>query len=1779
MSVWRTAFLVGLALWVSALSCVCAQTDQNEVHWQGRLQLPMHWDNIESSEAGSGGAEPRYRGGLHLLTLSPDEHATVALPANSVLRVFSPDKVLHAQDLELAWSAGSGLFAPLDEAALGDEHTRYWLAPVGDTPGVVWLHRPKSFDRALTFAVFVSRPPEVADMTYYRDVVDLDAPRVRIARQGVAGSKHFWHLQQNVQTTVQVEGLDRLAVQTRYLFPDAAQKTAALYRVYVALDGRPWKTLTFDTTLDVKSAGTVQGCRRALGWLETGYVDIPQGRHTLSFSTPAALFIRVLGHQASNDLLIPRNRSVDYPLAVQARATLSAVDDLSDTAVTQGLQDPTTPLEDLQTLAYHMTRDNRHRGGALLASALLRRSNAASEYPLRVRQGVNTLLARHSFFRPLLPSNAVARGDQRFAWYGREAVREPDDFVNFPLGYAQNLAAGMSGGYFVSVSARASQANEYVLPQREADTHVRIALARGAQDEALELMLQFDSRQPQVLRFMPQAVVADGAAWPGHAQGALAFIDGHHEAPSATLGGGFSLRNTPASRVDAAVVELVLPQEVSVLRLWRRDHARASNTARVALAYRSARDYRLSETDYLSALHVLSPAVRQALMDETLSAFSATSTGLLQAASPAQTDAAYDLVNQWQPLKRLLNSRSRAFISTLGPAPDALQSIDTTQAQRLTQQGEAAEHEQDWSQALSFWARLARARDAGIRDRARYRTVSVLVRAGEPYLAEQTLRALVVYAQDGSVREQAVEALLARYQGDDKLSQRLNLLAWLVQNRGHARWSRALSQALHDTGDDYFALILALNLAPEAQDPELILSAAYAQTWWISYAQTIARLPSAEQQAYWRGYHALALGHYQEAARHWRAANAQDLLARLREGLRIRQALRAPDLAQRRQAVLDWETWQGAWTDWGAWRSEHEHVSAHAGALSLYSQERSLSIEAFKSTPEQVFKAQVYGPVKLRLALRPLHAKSDHAPIDDWMVLQDGDQTRVYPIINNMPSSDLSLPGEPGLLPGSAVYSEFDLGPGLHELRLSTRQYAALVRLQIKRARLAWRVLPPLSSAAVDQVLAGRYVDVPEASLRDRDDVQAYQVCGSDYRVDANPPRGFAVPDGRGDADTRQSRLPGDLFAQRIDGIDPLVEPHVLLDATYDSQSLVEGLIALLWHSEQQGPHARIAQVARAEAMLAQDPGSIEGQRIVRRMREGISWALLTGVRSSAGLHVIESTMPVSEHPRTRLREALMVPSARGERLLSGNDRLTLTLNNQRATRFKFAFRLQTLPYNLIGPLSVRLQLDEGAVQMIKLTPGQVAREVLLRIGAGSHIVSIALQDPALGLSVQLQVLERGAKGQWFVVNDPSERIYQVASAAEPLQLSVQGPTWLRIDEYTAKERTRSVYQFVDDGWHDLHFGPTDGQRQSLYRVFELAERMIQRPPTPLRTALLAPPPQSRWAVNPSAPLARLVLPADRFALAGQEDGSWSAGLSGVARRSLDEDLSNRGGQERFLELDATHRYFAAQKNVYFRSQALIRAREKGGPTLGLREFISFTLPRYPLDIDAQGLLYAQNPGGALSTAYAATVRGSVSQRRILSTHSWHRPQFTAYARYLSVDQRVRVQDRGRLDQDVYTQYKRDHLAGLKLSDAFYYSPWKDTLTRVQLGAMSNEDARSLDYVDLTLGAWQLLGDVSVGADVAQRYYQRDSDREDKSTRTLLGWQADWRRWFTPRYGFEANIKVQRDLDSGDTSASVGLRFNYANARLYRDYRARDMRFRELRQRRELERHFLDGGD
>lgn len=613
-------------------------------------------------------------------------------------------------------------------------------------------------------------------------------------------------------------------------------------------------------------------------------------------------------------------------------------------------------------------------------------------------------------------------------------------------------------------------------------------------------------------------------------------------------------------------------------------------------------------------------------------------------------------------------------------------------------------------------------------------------------------------------------------------------------------------------------------------------------------------------------------------------------------------------------------------------------------------------------------------------------------------------------------------------------------------------------------------------------------------------------------------------------------------------------------------EQAIEQMREILWMAEHDELQTT-AMVARGEALFQEHPDVPGMQRLLRRLRRATAWELVPAVQASAGVRVVEVPPGQPEYPATRIRKALLSELQPGEQLVSGFETLVFAVDQPALTQFHIELTQEEIAAVPGATMQVQLQLDDGRERTLLLTQEQPGQSVAQSVPAGNHLLRVRINEPVLNQFLRVSIREQGNRSGNLVTTRQGQRTYHVATRDEPVVLDLEGPTRLRIDELRAG-RTFYRYRNVAAGWQQLKIEVGNNQEEALFRIYRLttrqpAVRLPARLPVwdPISMPVLALPDTATVQVAPR--------PVDRFSLGGQEDGTWSLTTSLVNRRNLDEDHNQEYSREKFMELRATHRFFAADSHSYFRTDLLTRLRDTGGPTLGLQERIDIRRPDWLFDVALGGSIYLQRPDGETGTEWGASLRAELSRQFDLTPRLSHRPYLGVFQRWLSLDKTPGSHPE-RVDQDLFTPYKQDHKSGLGIGETLSYRPWLDTLWYTSFGVVSNPDFNLFDpdHVGVTLGARQLLGNWQAGAKYVARKYFKDDDRDNNLERQRVQLSLDWFGWRSAKNGLQGRLQLDWDETSGDYTGLASFTWHWSTARFYRDFRPHDLGFRPQRRRR-----------
>ena len=601
------------------------------------------------------------------------------------------------------------------------------------------------------------------------------------------------------------------------------------------------------------------------------------------------------------------------------------------------------------------------------------------------------------------------------------------------------------------------------------------------------------------------------------------------------------------------------------------------------------------------------------------------------------------------------------------------------------------------------------------------------------------------------------------------------------------------------------------------------------------------------------------------------------------------------------------------------------------------------------------------------------------------------------------------------------------------------------------------------------------------------------------------------------------------------------------------------------FESRSAGDPAALAEAAR---LAHENPTVPALASLWARLALQSRWERVTALDSSAGFRTV--TLPVwqPEGDAMRARAALLPRLGNGEQLLQGSNDFAFALINTAPTTLEVQLAMADLPGTVLTPITVRYWLNDQPPREVRLTPNRTSANLRIRVPAGEHGLRFAIADPQSNRFVRLRFDERRDDGEVPPPVRDAERAYDVASVAEPVAFTVEGPVWLRIDELDGDGSARSSYRYVPAGWQTLRIPPTLGRTESLLRIFRLVADRTTPPPAPAPLGAAEASPKSPVTV-PDTPPPLTVDLTDALPLGGQEDGTWSVAASVQRALPLVENGPGGGntGTGLFFQLGSTYRYFDAANRLYWRGEVLGRSYFDGTqPVIGLRGRVEHELASAPITLFAEASAFAQQVGSK-GLANSGTLSGGAVWKHQLDEKTYQYATLSGYVRSLSLSAADAVGQS--IDPDIFSAYKANHPIGLRISYVLRHEPWVDTIWTGSITAATGQewDLFSPAYFSAGVDWLQLLGPVIVDAGVRSTYYTARSNGPGSSIDNLLrltvayeGWTPSGDRW---EIGASAGYRTQ----SKEWIGLLSFTWHFSNGRGFRDYVPGDIPFANLRSR------------
>ncbi len=1659
--------------------------------------------------------------------LAAGEEAVFALPAQGHLRLQSDESPEPPQ----LWLSTDGQLWRRAPWTPGTEPREWLHVEDRPTPSYARLHGETAFAGRLLIA---GEQRIDAPATYRELPLPLEPAYLTDTDSGRGKA---YRLPAGEVVEVTVSGPTVLALALRPATAPAPGDSRSEYGLDWAFDASPWQRLAVQRPSLVGRYQELGTCALH-GEMDRRFLVVPEGSHRLQLRAPLPLLLNV-GQTDTQAYFLPGNE----PAPTREALTRSLLD-------TEPVREPA--LADLDALR----QSNAIDGAADIVLARLA-PQAGVEPPRAQRELAGQIERGQRFFRPLLPDDSAGPVVSQAAWFSpTEPLRAADGPVHYLE--ADAVLNRLFRGVFVAVG---TQPLRFPVPARVGPSRLRLtaALPDDSSADAASLWVQYDAQPPQRLALTPAPSAAELASPPDAVLSRLGAT-----VPPA-LSGGFAASRTPGHYWRTANVELPLPATVRTLRVW------SDGALKLALQYRASEPYAMSEFAYRALLK--DAASHTSLVGQLHEALR----GVVDVASPLLTRAATPeriLANQWYPMLRQLHAAQAVYLDHFDPDNSA--PITGNREERLRTAGLAAARA-DWQGVLEALGPLGYGQDAGA-----YRLAQqALEMLGESNLARHQRRAVAVFGSAPQARAQAMDDLLREYGKTQDWDSQIQLLAAVFLRTGDASLLEPLGGALQASGASLWATQLGLVLAHEGDTPAWLYQAAR-DAGWEEVADVASAQRSRAERALLRGDRAERLGQTEEALAQWRRAEAPGTqrAARLHAGEAIAAALRSADPEERQAAVEHWLVWAQDAEQTFAWAPLTDQVTQAAGYASLFSEITRKPLALPRATPDTAVELDVIGPVVLRIQARRLTPGTD-PDVRDWLVAEVDGKTLNYPLVRR-PQSPYLVPIDGGAVPSMSDTVLLDVPPGLQRLRLRPRRHAHLLAVAQWRPREPWAVLPPPSPlalrallsapgnaavSAAPELMSANYQAVADCGLEPRPLLPAQQIYTFDLAQTA------AAVDPQLAASLQAVRFPAqavrppdlpvgsyavDVAAAAAENPD---QPPVGAEAAY------QRAVALLWlldtdPDRHQQVRARIAQLAQAHAdvpALAQ----LRDQAL-----QGSAWEPIGSSLASAGIRRLPVT-GASYSSFRRARLAVSSDAASGALSLHGRTVEGVEFHRPVPTTVTLQLRQQVLPYERQPPAEVMVQVDDELPQRIAMQAAPTL--VRLQIDAGNHAVRLWLQDP---LQQQFVIAQFDAATTQALQADEEARIFHVAALDQPASFQVEGPAWVRIDEWQP-EGVATDYRYVASGWQELAFAAGPGGADRYYRLHVLKAARDDAPlaswvakarlPVPAEGP--APPPPS---VAPSA-----WQPRDSHA-----PGSGFTSLGGyitLAQRGDGDEDSTAVRSHRLIEAGISYRA-RPDPQLYSRSDLLIRQLDYDQTVLGMRQWLDFYPAHSPWKLQLFGSAFVQPtqvPGLNESDPWSAYLQGTVARDFALSSRWTNEAGVMINQRWLSLDS-VPTPTLAELDPDIYSAYKDDHRRSLVLVDRLTWRPWLDQRWYLEGALVSNEELNLVDpdHWRATAAAGQMFGAVAAEAGVRASYYLPDDDRERSTQRTRLFLRANWLHWDRDADATTLGSEINYDIDSDTIRWEFTLGFGANGGGLSPALRPDEIDF--LPQRRALQRDGVD---
>ncbi len=1741
------------------------------------------------------------------MTLKPYAHTKIRLHRNHYLKITFPTQQDYAygDQLSITYSNGTGLYIPL-VTHQDQQHKSIFIIPSAISERIINITN-NAPSHAIKIAVFYSQYHDINRNVPYQNPIALPLDTVDIKNDTTGKTETFSQLyQQAVKLTL--TGPIRVKVETRLNYKIYNKYDEGIYHLQSRIDKEAWIDRRFDTflvtdqrffintvkndqkqhtmiekqtpdsdSMDLEPKGRSVIARQwlALGAKEQSFIDIPEGKHTLTLKSPQALFIRLFSE--SKVLLKSLNKK-----AIQAENN------------PQNL----TQLSQLEHFSQHYLYDIKHKEIALDLAQLYQ--NKLSTFNPQKSLKAELFFKKNSYYRQLLPNNMLSiseEGDRmyHFLHYALKTVRQQGKHLELISSFVDKYCRQINAARFNLIPNRITEAKRYLLPPRYAKSRLKINVNQTLLTHPLSFYLQYDNDLPILLTVYPDRELPIQAylATRNEACISQAHQNGNIEK---------TLPMVSYPLIDNAYLEIDLPAKVKQIKLWN------TNTTQqklyISLQYRSSKKIKIDNDLYLQlikeqGIKLMTQGFIPYLLNQPITLH-------------INTSHITYLKQHWLEIKRFLWSHKKQFFPdykkdkqnvTIDNAQ--LNTLMTTHLlsyfQKRILKGlllDGQYREQIIKKLLQYYQeqhsninilRLYIIQAFLTQKSSVYRQlVSTLIQQGYYQLA-LTL-GLLLLDSDQSLRDELVQAayvnrqwnifftLLAGYKEVEKIHywcgyeaqyrgllevarehwkqagkkglatiKRLDKGLSLWQSGGkdkkqndHAwqQWKQDYKGAnswkkINTLIYNYKSALLLYNPTRDLYQTVFLGNKAKPIQFTITGPATLrlnTRLVHTQQNM--------------DATKQAEQNKKTDWLTIVDNN----HLLTTPYLASfptQGLTLIENKNQEGGTKQPGTLQSFTYQVTAGTHHISVYAEKEALLLSLQQKQPIQDVIFPDRQITDHHLFYKPLLEDKNIAFY--WQCWKTGC------IRYNKENTAIFLPRVKKIIPTKHVSSLVD------------------------------KTTPALAKEN------NQFIFIPDMPFSDFKET-LIQAC----RINA-----ITEP------------FPDIITIKNMDIYKPKAAIAILNNCPiYPTQKLLQSIVWRYQHY----PQERSFLLALVEKMSAYPHQSGQLKQLIQSITSKTSWVLQKSVIQSAGLRSIETPdktlLPPLKKRALITNNNLSIQEQRGYKsVLKNSNIFGASFYIKDTTSLYLYFDKNTLPYQNIYPASISIEIDNQEKKWISLSEQKKTNNYQVSLLKGLHNIKIQWLNPIAGESVGVNIeLKKG--DQSLLVNNTKKTYYHIATQQEPIILGVQAPVHIRFD-LLDNDTVHSFSFSLFDNEKQIIITPPKGKKEALLRIYQRTISTTKNPPLQgvRKRKNIATIPLSHLAKKNTTPLLpvkwfdypcqqkiyahkkkKQIKPvcflASTFALSLQ----WKQGVDDEIRISEDSIQKNTN---QYLQFGVQHLgyqpYWGKQtlKN-WLDSMLLLRLRDTANPVIGIKEVLYIQPDWWGIGLRFDGRMYAQQQlfNTSKQWLWSSDIRFAINK-------SWQINAKTRYLRMLTFfhkhfdfnDDNIANSIHFNVDPDVWNNYSDIHYKGMILSENIYYNPWIDTQWYSGLRLYSDEDFNLIKPEHLTFKAgWKQLFTPHILAHLQYqwRYYfpQRDNywNRINAFDRTSIRAKIEWQQWTSigtqrlskrkTKYGrLFGYFDMRYTIENNEWNAELGVKWLIDHARGYTDFRPQSISFKHIRER------------